>query len=136
MKDILCPVACLGCGLPWPSRCLAHRKVAEVRERIAGGIAEIDHRPQFRALHLPVVIDGVYPQVKHNIHLRAFAHADQLMDGGNREKEKAHILQTWVIVVERRIVLLPAVDREFNQVVSAKLGVGDVILLLQEVENG
>ena len=58
------------------------------------------------------------------------------MYGGNREKEKTHILQTWVIVVERRIVLLPAVDCEFNQVVSAKLGVGDVILLLQEVENG
>ena len=58
------------------------------------------------------------------------------MDGSNREKEKTHILQTWVIVVERRIVLFPAVDREFNQVVSAKLGVGDVILFLQEVKNG
>ena len=32
-------------------------------------------------------------------------------------------------------MLFPAVDREFNQVVSAKLGVGDVILFLQEVEN-
>lgn len=52
------------------------------------------------------------------------------MDGSNREKEKTHILQTWVIVVERRIVLFPAVDREFNQVVSAKFGVGDVILFL------
>ena len=58
------------------------------------------------------------------------------MDGGNREKEKTHILQTWVVVVERRIVLFPAVDGEFNQVVSAKSGVGDVILLLQEVQNG
>ena len=58
------------------------------------------------------------------------------MDGSNREKEKAHILQTWVIVVKRRIVLFPAVDREFNQMVSAKFGVGDVILLLQEVKNG
>ena len=58
------------------------------------------------------------------------------MDGSNREKEKAHILQTWVIVVERRIVLFPAVDCEFNQVVSAKFGVGNVILLLQEVKNG
>ena len=58
------------------------------------------------------------------------------MYGGNREKEKTHILQTWVIVVERRIVLFPAVDREFNQVVSAKFGVGDVILFLQEVKNG
>jgi hypothetical protein len=36
------------------------------------------------------------------------------MDGSNREKEKAHILETWVIVVERRIALFPAVDREFN----------------------
>ena len=58
------------------------------------------------------------------------------MDGSNREKEKTHILQTWVIVVERRIVLFSAVDREFNQVVSAKFGVGDVILFLQEVKNG
>ena len=58
------------------------------------------------------------------------------MDGSNREKEKTHILQAWIIVVERRIVLFPAVDREFNQVVSAKLGVGDVILFLQEVKNG
>ena len=58
------------------------------------------------------------------------------MDGSNREKEKSHILQTWVIVIKRRIVLFPAVDREFNQVVSAKFGVGDVILFLQEVQNG
>ena len=50
-------------------------------------------------------------------------------------KEKTHILQTWVVVVERRIVLFPSVDREFNQVVSAKSGVGDIILLLQEVRK-
>ncbi len=58
------------------------------------------------------------------------------MYGGNREKEKTHILQTWVIVVERRIVLFPAVNCELNQMVSSKSGVSDVILLLQEVENG
>jgi len=52
------------------------------------------------------------------------------MYGGNREKEKTHILQTWVIVVERRIVLLPAVDAEFDQMVPAEPGIGDVVLLL------
>ena len=58
------------------------------------------------------------------------------MDGGNREKEKPHILQTWVIVVKSRIMLLPAVDAEFDQVVPAKPGIGDVVLLLQEVQDG
>lgn len=33
-------------------------------------------------------------------------------------------------------MLFPAVDRKFNQVVSAKFGVSDVILILQEVKNG
>ena len=58
------------------------------------------------------------------------------MDGGNREKEKTHILQTWVIVVKRSIVLLPVGDSEFYQVVPAKPGVGDIVLLLQEVKDG
>lgn len=51
-------------------------------------------------------------------------------------KKKIHILQTWVIVVERRIVLFPVVNCELNQVVSSKHGVSDVVLFLQEVENG
>ena len=58
------------------------------------------------------------------------------MDGGNREKEKTHILQTWVIVVERRVMLLPAVDAEFDQVVLAEPGIGDVVLFLQEIQDG
>ena len=58
------------------------------------------------------------------------------MDGGNREKEKTHILQTWVIVIERRIVLFPAGDTEFDQMVSSEPGIGDVVLLLQEIQNG
>lgn len=58
------------------------------------------------------------------------------MDGCNREKEKAHILQTWVIVVERRVMLLPAGNAEFDQVVPAEPGISDVVLLLQEVQDG
>ena len=58
------------------------------------------------------------------------------MYGGNREKEKTHILQTWVIVVERRIVLLPSSDAEFDQMVPSEPGIGDVVLLLQEVKDG
>lgn len=78
----------------------------------------------------------MYPQVKHNIHLRASSHADQFVDGCNREKEETHILQTWVIIVKRRIVLLPAGNTEFDQVVSAKPGIGDIVLFLQEIQNG
>ena len=33
-------------------------------------------------------------------------------------------------------MLLPAVDAEFDQVVPAKPGIGDVVLLLQEVQDG
>ena len=40
-----------------PAQC----QVTEVRQRVAGGVAEVDHRPQFRALHLAVVVDGMYP---------------------------------------------------------------------------
>ena len=58
------------------------------------------------------------------------------MDGRNREKEKAHILQTWVVVVERCIVLFPAVDGEFDKAASAQSCVGDVVLLLQVVQDG
>ena len=32
------------------------------------------------------------------------------MDSRNREKEKAHILQAWVVVVKRRIMLFPTAD--------------------------
>ena len=71
----------------------AQGKVAAAGQRIAGAVAEIDHGAEFRALDLAVVVDGVYPEIQYNIHFRASAHADQLMDSGNREKEKAHILR-------------------------------------------
>ena len=58
------------------------------------------------------------------------------MYGGNREKEKTHILQTWVIVVKCRIVLLPSGNAEFDQVVPAEPDIGDVVLFLQEVQDG
>ena len=58
------------------------------------------------------------------------------MYGGNREKEKTHIFQTWVIVVERRIVLFPSSNAEFDQMVSAEPGISNVILLLQKIKNG
>ena len=58
------------------------------------------------------------------------------MDGGYRKKEKTHILQTWVVVVQRCIVLFSAVDAEFYQVIPAEPGIGDVILLLQVVQDG
>ena len=114
----------------------AQGKVAAAGQRIAGAVAEIDHGTEFRALDLAVVVDGVYPEIQYNIHFRASAHTDQLMDSGNREKEKAHILQTWVVVVERRIVLFPAVDAEFDKAVPAQPCVGDVVLPLQVVQDG
>lgn len=52
------------------------------------------------------------------------------------EKRKTHIFQTWVVVVERRVMLFPAIDAEFDQVVPAEPGIGDVVLLLQEVQDG
>lgn len=48
----------------------------EVCEWIAGGVLKIYYRFQVRALYLLVIIDGVYPQVMHNIHFREFAHSD------------------------------------------------------------
>ena len=31
------------------------------RQRVAGGVAEEDHRLQLQSLHLTVVVDGMYP---------------------------------------------------------------------------
>ena len=58
------------------------------------------------------------------------------MDSRNREKEKAHILQAWVVVVERRIMLFPTADAKFDKAVPAQPCVGDVVLLLQVVQDG
>ena len=40
-----------------PAQC----QVTEVRQRVAGGITEVDYRPQLRTLHLAVVVDGMHP---------------------------------------------------------------------------
>lgn len=114
----------------------AQGKVAVAGQRIAGAVAEIDHGAEFRALDLAVVVDSVYPEIQYNIHFRASAHADQFMDSGNREKEKAHILQTWVVVIESGIMLFPSSDAEFDQMPPAEPVIGYVVLLLKEIEDG
>ena len=114
----------------------AQGKVAAAGQRIAGAVAEIDHGTEFGALDLAVVVDGVYPEIQYNIHFRASAHADQLMDSGNREKEKAHILQTWVVVIESGIMLFPSGDAEFDQMPPAEPGIGYVVLFLKKIEDG
>jgi len=58
------------------------------------------------------------------------------MDSGNREKEKAHILQTWVVVIESGIMLFPSRDAEFDQMPPAEPGIGYVVLLLKKIEDG
>ncbi len=52
------------------------------------------------------------------------------MDSGNREKEKAHILKTWGVVIESGIMLFPSGDAEFDQMPPAKPGIGYVGLRL------
>ena len=47
----------------------AQGKVAVAGQRVAGAVAEIDHRAEFGALNLAVVVDGVYPEIQYNIHL-------------------------------------------------------------------
>ena len=58
------------------------------------------------------------------------------MDGRNREKEKAHILQTWVVVIESGIMLFPSGNAEFDEMASAKTGIGYVVLFLKKIEDG
>ena len=58
------------------------------------------------------------------------------MDGSNWEKEKNHILQTWVIVIKCRVMLFPVIDGEFDEIAPAQSGVGDVMLLLKIVQYG
>ena len=114
----------------------AQGKVAAAGQWVASAVAEIDHGAEFRALDLAVVVDGVYPEIQYNIHFRASAHADQLMDSGNREKEKAHILQTWVVVIKSGIMLFPSGDAEFDQMSLAEPGIGYVVLLLKKIKDG
>lgn len=58
------------------------------------------------------------------------------MDSDNREKEKAHILQTWVVVIKSGIMLFPSGDAEFDQMPPAKPGIGYVGLgLLLKIEK-
>ena len=114
----------------------AQGKVAAAGQRIAGAVAEIDHRAKFGALDLAVVVNGMYPEIQYNIHLGAFSHADQFMDCSNREKEKAHILLTWVVVVECGIMLFPSGNAEFNEMASAEAGIGNVILVLEKIQDG
>ena len=58
------------------------------------------------------------------------------MDSGNREKEKTHILQTWVVVIESGIMLFPSGDAEFDKVPSAEPSISYVVLLLKKIEDG
>lgn len=63
-------------------------------------IAKINNRTKIRTLYLRVIVDGVYPQIQYDVHFRAFSHANQFMDCGYWEKEKANILLAGVIVLQ------------------------------------
>lgn len=114
----------------------AQGEVAAAGQRIAGAVAEIDHRAEFGALNLAIVVNGMYPEVQYNIHFGTLTHADQFMDRSNREKEKAHIFLTWVVVVECGIMLFPSGNAEFDEMASAEAGIGNVILVLEKIQNG
>ncbi|BDF35835.1 hypothetical protein CE91St62_38980 [Lachnospiraceae bacterium] len=78
-------------------------------------VSDIDHRANLGTLNMSVVINRVNPQIKQNIHLRTFPHADKLMDLFYREEEKSRILFAGITVAEDGVFRFPIQDSEFYQ---------------------
>src|SRR5699024_11831091 len=60
----------------------------------SGIIPIVDDRPGVRAEDRRVIVYSMDPQIKQNVHFRAFACLDQFMGFSNWKKEKAGILFT------------------------------------------
>ena len=71
------------------------------------------------------------PHIQKHVHLRALAHADEFMDFGNREKEKAVILLAGKVVFQYGIILRPVCDLKLHDFPILQKRICDVVLLLQ-----
>ena len=78
----------------------------------SGIIPIVDDRPGVRAEDRRVIVYSMDPQIKQNVHFRAFACLDQFMGFSNWKKEKAGILFAGIIIFQCRVVFLPVCDPE------------------------
>ena len=91
----------------------------------SGGIryySDSRRQPGVRAEDRRVIVYSMDPQIKQNVHFRAFACLDQFMGFSNWKKEKARILFTGIIVFQGSIIILPVSDPEFDQAVFLQQG--------------
>ena len=102
----------------------------------SGIIPIVDDRPGVRAEDRRVIVYSLDPQLKQNVHLRAFACLDQFMGFSNWKKEKAGILFTGIIVFQGSIIILPVSDPEFDQAVFLQQGIGNAAFLLEMLQDG
>ena len=102
----------------------------------SGIIPIVDDRPGVRAEDRRVIVYSMDPQIKQNVHFRAFACLDQFMGFSNWKKEKAGILFTGIIVFQGSIIILPVSDPEFDQAVFLQQGIGNAAFLLEMLQDG
>ena len=102
----------------------------------SGIIPIVDDRPGVRAEDRRVIVYSMDPQIKQNVHFRAFACLDQFMGFSNWKKEKAGILFTGIIVFQGSIIILPVGNLEFDQAVFLQQGIGNTAFLLEMLQDG
>lgn len=102
----------------------------------SGIIPIVDDRPGVRAEDRRVIVYSMDPQIKQNVHFRAFACLDQLVGFSNREKEETSILFAGIIVFQGSIIILPVGNLEFDQAVFLQQGIGNTAFLLEILQDG
>ena len=113
----------------------AFRQFGIADKWLAGAAAVVDHRPLIRAPHPFVPVHRMQPQVEKNVQFGAFPHADQFVQDGNREEEKAGILLTGSIIVKYRVAFLPGGNFKLNDPPAGQQAEGDIVLLLQAFQQ-
>jgi hypothetical protein len=108
----------------------------EAGQRGTGIVSIIDDRAGVRAEDRRIIVYSVDPQIEQDIHLRAFACLDQLVDFSNREKEETSILFAGIIVFQGSIIILPVGNLEFDQTVFLQQGIGNAAFLLEMLQDG
>ena len=108
----------------------------EAGQRGTGIISVVDDRPGVRAEDRRIIVYSMDPQIKQNVHFRAFACLDQLVGFSNREKEETSILFAGIIVFQGSIIILPVSDPEFDQAVFLQQGIGNAAFLLEMLQDG
>lgn len=101
----------------------------------SGIIPIVDDRPGVRAEDRRVIVYSMDPQIKQNVHFRAFACLDQLVGFSNREKEETSILFAGIIVFQGSIIILPVGNLEFDQVGFLQQGIGNTAFLLEMLQD-